>query len=766
MSTSSLDLIGDQRQPFLSPIIHSPTKFPKWILYIIPITVVFIVLVLLLGVSIIIIVVVVSNAQYNPPCSSKVYPLLLISLDGFRRDYLDSGLVPNLLQLSQQGVSSEYLLSQFPTKTFPNHYSIVTGLHPNWHGIVDNKFFDPISGQKFSLNSRELNAQHWWKATAIWSHVKESGLKSASYFWPGSEVINMTPNYYYQYNYSTPLTEQLSQIEHWLNMNASMAPIFIAVYYRNPDHFAHKYGVYSNELNDSLRMIDSVLGSFLSSSKLANVNKIVVSDHGFANISSVQVVFLTGYIDANLINFTRNGPVMGLNFKDKDRIDEAALNISQHPEYGRHFLIYKRHELPPRLHIGLNPRYSDLIIVAVVGWQVYLKSGQYSSKLKGTHGWDNYSDKMRALFLASGPSFKNNYFRSDGFENIELYNLMCSLLNIQPHPNNGTTGLLNDLLLETNSACLSTPHYFPGTPDVSNNCPFPKTSVIIENNSLCNSCLCPFCANNQENINKLLRLNLSMSQINNLKQNFIPGGFPQSGGGSNYCILVNPDSIIKFSNRLQIPMWVAYKSGMSTSTNAPSSQCEHLIDPRIAMTSTSRCSYYSNANNYTLSSLLPKQHAPSSYFLLSATLPILSLPIQLLNRSQSFINNYPKTLVVITGAILDANGEDVRSSDSSWVNFLTQENKVAVPSHVYQILIECINGMFIDGGCSGELNAMGLIIENKNITLSDELIGSALTFRYSTVRDIERLSGVNFFPNLSAEEQIRIELKITNKFWK
>ena len=701
------------------------------------------------------------QAPIDTFCNTETPPLLVLSLDGFRPDYLDSGLVPTLYKLSEEGVRADYLMSQFPTKTYPNHFSIATGLHPAWHGIVDNIFYDKTLNQTFNISSKGANDDKWWLGNPIWKFARDEGLKTACYFWPGSEVDSLLPNYYFPYQHNTPLIKQLRQVSSWLQLPEDKRPRLIMMYSYQPDSDSHAYGYYSNEVNDTLREIDSNLNTFMSNSSIWNcLDKIIVSDHGFANVSQAKTLYLDDVINLSLIYPVKQGPILAFNVINQSQIDVILNTIKADSRHGVFFDAYRSTGLPPRMHYSLTPRYCDVIIVNRVGWlMLYSRENSKFSQL-GTHGWDNHARDMRALFIAQGPSFKHNY-KYRAFENTHIFDLLTTLLRIQPSANNGSTGTLNDVISSSFKGNLPPIEPSPQSNDTEVECQFPSLQLIKER-VFCSECVCDSC--NISQLDYLLDLNLTETEIDSIKAKLIPGGLPVGGGGSEYCYLANGDSLIKYSLKLRVPVWTAFMVDISNYTPSGGLEnCSHLNDPRVPKDASPLCSDYTLANNsYSMFSLLPVQFARRGAALTSATLPLKHLPTYLLNHTLSrFITRHEdRSYVVVTGALFLSPTSGEKVSEEKWDEWLV--DRLAIPSHVYQVIMRCLK---VDDKCELDTSdVIGYVVENTDTEIHPQSIAEAYQLRMTTIREIERMSGVNFFHSLSLKQQLDLELMITTKF--
>ncbi|XP_028676877.2 ectonucleotide pyrophosphatase/phosphodiesterase family member 1-like [Erpetoichthys calabaricus] len=423
-----------------------------------------------------------------PPGFSQP-PVILFSLDGFRSEYLERKTikVPAIKKLKSCGVSPSYMIPVYPTKTFPNHFTIVTGLYPESHGIIDNRMYDPSRNASFSLKDKEKFVPSWYLGEPVWLTAKFNGLKSGTYFWPGSDVniSGSFPDKYLIFNKSKDFEERLYTILHWLALPKGERPDFYTLYLDEPDTSGHRYGPSSRQVEDALKRVDKIVEMLMDGLKQMKLHKcaniVLVSDHGMEESTCEKAVILSNFIPNTDDFVMRTGAAGRLMPKDlsvyntydyKHLMDSLTCKTSD-----QSFTPYMKENLPKRFHYAHSPRIGPLNFYTKAGWQAGLVAKDvYCSG--GFHGSDNLFRNMRAIFIGYGPLFK---FKTEvePFENIEVYNLLCDLLNIVPAQNNGTHGTLNHLLKK--------PIFSPAFPmEVLGpySCPFKTTSVVY--NTSCN----------------------------------------------------------------------------------------------------------------------------------------------------------------------------------------------------------------------------------------------------------------------------------------
>lgn len=362
--------------------------------------------------------------------------VILVSLDGFRWDYPDRGYSPVLQSISQAGVRGASLKPQFPSMTFPNHYSIITGLLPVHHGIIANYFANKFSNSHFSLKQPEVLNSQWYNGEAFWETARRNGIITASYFWPGSEIDieYRRPDYYFTYEHNKPYEDRVSQALKWLSMPDSSKPRFITLYFDETDSKAHNYGTDSDELNNGIKRVDNmiaILDSGITALGLGNVvNLIVVSDHGMADISEDKIISLKSLFDYDEnIDITELSTMAFINPPVDRKLE--IYKIIKSKEYG--FKAYLKEEIPERFNFRHHPFIGDIVVFADKGW-IFNKDGKWNKKYVATHGYDNKDMNMQGIFFAKGPAFKSNY-RTSAIDNLDIYPLLCKIFDIYPSKN-------------------------------------------------------------------------------------------------------------------------------------------------------------------------------------------------------------------------------------------------------------------------------------------------------------------------------------------
>ncbi len=371
--------------------------------------------------------------------------VVVLSLDGFRWDYPQHFSTPHLNRMSTEGVRAEALIPCFPTKTFPNHYSLATGLYPDHHGLIQNGFYDPQIGVYDMSNRKSIENPAFYGGEPIWVTAENQGVKTASYFWVGSEapIKGKYPSIWKKYDQSVPFTARIDTVIHWLQLPEDKRPHLIMWYIHQPDEISHYEGPLSTATGKMVTYLDSLVGVFrtrLSELPIASkVNFIVVSDHGMAEVQPEHTLYLVDLVPRYWIE-GGSGIDMHLNIKALPAYkDSLYYRLKKIPQ----LTVWKKEEVPARLHYGTHPRIDDLVVVANKGWNVkfYPTEKEYT----GNHGYDNENPDMHGIFYATGPAFKIGY-TAKPFENVNLYPLLAHLLKIKPAPVDGKLENVKDLL--------------------------------------------------------------------------------------------------------------------------------------------------------------------------------------------------------------------------------------------------------------------------------------------------------------------------------
>ena len=386
----------------------------------------------------------------NPPntaAQQAKHYVVLVSLDGFRYDYPKKFGTPHLNALAHAGVSVPTgMLPSFPSLTFPNHYSIVTGLYPEHHGIVGNSFFDPARDAVYAYTRPETNTDGtWYGGTPLWSLAEQQGMRSACFFWPGSEadIAGKRPSFYLHYNDGLDDHLRIAQVIAWLNLPAADRPHFITLYYANTDHAGHAHGPDSPEMRDAVHHVDDLIGELETKLRATGlpVDLIVLADHGMITLQPPAVI-LSDF--ANLDGIRTQGPLIYP--KDEAETERIYRDFLAHPS--PKFKVYRRAALPPELHFDANPREGDPVVVPTGPYTLLVRASKLPEPIQvhGGHGFDAHTmPEMKAIFVAEGPDFNRNK-RLKTFENVDVYDLIAQILELRTPPHDGTLKPLESAL--------------------------------------------------------------------------------------------------------------------------------------------------------------------------------------------------------------------------------------------------------------------------------------------------------------------------------
>ncbi|XP_027651708.2 ectonucleotide pyrophosphatase/phosphodiesterase family member 3 isoform X2 [Falco peregrinus] len=665
------------------------------------------------------------------PAGFDLPPLILFSMDGFRAEYLQtwSSLLPNIQKLKTCGTHSKYMRAVYPTKTFPNHYTIVTGLYPESHGIIDNNMYDVHLNEHFSLSGTEKFKPSWWKGQPIWLTAMYQNLKAGTFFWPGSDVpINETyPNLYRVFNSSVTYEERISEILKWLDYTKSERPDFYTLYIDEPDSSGHSFGPVSGGVIKALQIADQALGMLMDGLKQRNLHK------------CVNLIVVADHVDSE-------GTVKNLTCKRSPQ----------------HFKPYLTPDLPKRFHYANNIRIDKVHLLVDRQW-LAVRDGSYTFCDRGNHGYNNEFKSMEAIFLAYGPSFKEKT-EVDAFENIEVYNLMCDLLHITPAPNNGTHGSLNHLLKK--------PFYIPSHAKENSSPSSCPVSHLIPVHDLGCTCLGIV---DESVLNE--RLNLTTEEIQKANSYHLPYGRPKVLQENNiYCLLSHHQYVSGYSYDIWMPLWTAYTVNKPENTSLPPTVSDCLrADVRIPVAQSQNCSDYPAGLTFTRSFLYPPNYNSSALEQYDALLTSNIVPmygafrdiwdyfhnvlLQVYARERNGVN-------VISGPVFDYN-YDGHFDTLGEIKQHVGNTEIPVPTHYFVVLTSCKNKTFTPLNCLGSLDALSFIIPHRpdntescaeNKTLS-EWVEERIHAHSARVRDVELLTGLDFYQEIKEPISDILQLK-------
>jgi predicted AlkP superfamily pyrophosphatase or phosphodiesterase len=380
-----------------------------------------------------------SPPRPTPPLTDLRPTVILISLDGFRWDYLDrpTANAPTLRRLASGGTRALHLVPIFPSVTFPNHYTLVTGLYAEHHGIVGNEMNDPTTHHKFTLgDAASIDASEWWGGEPLWVTVEKQQQHAATLFWVGSsaEIGGKRPSHWLHYDRGLPYGERVRQALQGLDQPVGMRPTFLTLYFEGVDSAGHEFGPESEKVNQAIHDADDAIAELwrgLEARGIAEkVQIVVVSDHGMITVPDGQALNLSRWADLKGAEVVGRGAVIGI-FPAPGTEDKIYRLLSgAHP----HFKIYRKNDIPARFHYRDHRRIAPLVCIADEGW--YLSPDANLQHSKGAHGYDNGLPSMHGIFIAHGPAFLKGVV-VESFENIHLYALLADVLGLRAAPNDG-----------------------------------------------------------------------------------------------------------------------------------------------------------------------------------------------------------------------------------------------------------------------------------------------------------------------------------------
>jgi len=364
--------------------------------------------------------------------------VVLVSFDGCRWDYTDMYDTPNFDEMAAEGVRAERVISSFPTKTFPNHYTIATGLYPDHHGLINNSFYAPDLGLLYRIGDRSMvENPDFYGGEPIWNTAEKQGMISASFFWVGSEapVGGMHPTYWKHYDGRVPFRARVDTVISWLKLPLEERPRLILLYFQQPDGVGHDFGPVSGETGEVMEEMDDVLGYLrkgLGRLPYADrVNLVVTSDHGMGAVSPERYVNIMEEADPIWIAEVVGGNPVYL----VDAADGYEDTLAAVLDRVNGISAWKKEEIPEHLHYGTNDRIPDVVVVADSSWSVGL-GADASGYTGGTNGYDSRNTDMHNIFYAEGPAFRSAYTQPP-FENVDIYPLIAHILGLEPAETDG-----------------------------------------------------------------------------------------------------------------------------------------------------------------------------------------------------------------------------------------------------------------------------------------------------------------------------------------
>lgn len=378
--------------------------------------------------------------------------VILVSFDGFRPDYQTRFDTPTLDRIAREGVqAADGILPVFPTKTFPNHYSIATGLYPARHGIVGNTIYDPDLDAWFRLSDREaVEDSRWWLGEPIWVTAEKQGVTAGTFFWPGTEapVQGVQATYWKRFDNGIPALDRVNEVLGWLDLPEAERPHLITLYFSDTDNAGHDHGISSDEVREAAERVDGYLAALVAGLEARgmydDVNLIVVSDHGMTDVSPERVIFLDDYVDREGSRVVEYSPVLLLE-PAEGRREAIEAGLDRIP----HVTRYDSTALDSLFHFAGSRRIPSVVAMADDGWTISSNREYLEPRLSrfpaGMHGFDPRDPAMAALFVARGPAFREGA-GTEPFENIHIYPLVAHILGLEPAAVDGRLEAVRHLL--------------------------------------------------------------------------------------------------------------------------------------------------------------------------------------------------------------------------------------------------------------------------------------------------------------------------------
>lgn len=373
-------------------------------------------------------------------------PVLLVSVDGLSPAML--AWAPRLSALAREGAAAAALRQAYPTLTFPNHTTLVTGLRPDRHGIVHNKMRDPVLG-RFSNSEASADDARWWAdAVPLWVTAEQAGLPTATMFWPGSgaAIAGVRPRRWQAYDDTVPIDARVDTVLGWLAEPDATRPRFSTLYFEHVDSAAHDHGPRSAQAREAVRAVDAALGRLLDTlaARGTATNVLVVSDHGLADVPPGQVVVIETLVDARDAQWITDGQVVGFDpLPGRTPQAEAAL-LGAHA----HHDCWRKADLPARWRFGTHARVPAIVCQMHAGWDALPReraARRQAGATRGSHGYDNALASMHAVFIASGPAFRAGA-RVGVVDNVDVYPLLARLVGVVPRAHDGDARTFDGLL--------------------------------------------------------------------------------------------------------------------------------------------------------------------------------------------------------------------------------------------------------------------------------------------------------------------------------
>lgn len=372
--------------------------------------------------------------------------VVLLSIDGYRASDLGRGLTPRLDALAREGVAAAGMRPSYPTLTFPNHYTLVTGLRPDRHGIVQNTMQDPVLGTFRIGDATAVTDARWWGGEPLWTTVEKAGLRAGTMFWPGSEagIGGVHPSEWRPFDKDFPARERVDTVLAWIARPPAERPRFVTLYFETVDEASHSHGPDAGETRAAMAEVDGLVGRLLDGLAARGlrdaVDLVIVSDHGMAEVTPERVVAVEDIGPPELVETVTAGQSLAFRPKPGREAEARARMLGRHA----HHECWTRDSLPARWHYGRHPRVPEIVCQMDEGWDAYPRerlAQRPRNAIRGSHGYAPELPSMQALFVAYGPSFRRGVTLGS-VDNVDVYPLLARLAGVKPAPNDGDPSAL------------------------------------------------------------------------------------------------------------------------------------------------------------------------------------------------------------------------------------------------------------------------------------------------------------------------------------
>uniref|UniRef100_A0A8D3DRP3 SMB domain-containing protein n=1 Tax=Scophthalmus maximus TaxID=52904 RepID=A0A8D3DRP3_SCOMX len=714
-------------------------------------------------------------------------PLIMLSVDGFRASYLkkSKSVIPNIHKLRSCGTSAPYMRPVYPSKTFPNLYTLATGLYPESHGIVGNTMHDPVFNATFSLRTREKLNHRWWGGQPIWITAEEQGVKAGTFFWP----------------WVIPLERRILTILRWLHLPDDERPYVYAVHSEQPDTYGHRLGPLSSELDNPLRELDNIIGQLMSGLKQMNlhrcVNVIIVGDHGMEEAHCDRTEFLSSYplnIDEITLIPGSLGRIRPRDPKSTTYDPKVVVANLTCKMPSQHFKPYLKQHLPKRLHYANNRRIEDVHLLMERKWHIARKMPE---KLRtrcgffGDHGFDN---KITSMRVKSGYISKRNKKRVSS-----KWCFFSDLLGLKPAPNNGTHGSLNDMLKE--------PPHRPSMPEEVTP-PAPDAAVATPTDDLGCSCddevsrSAEGAATSQRTVSLVGTFNhtgdavspvicfLLQNKVEETIEAFspaadgiynsthLPFGRPAVMFDARYSLLHHVEFISGYSEELLAPLWTSYTLPRQEDVTpvpevAAGGPCVR-VDPRVSSEHSQSCTAYGHNSHLTHGFLFPPELAssPESRYdasLITNTVPMFPAFKRMWSYLQgTLLRRYAEEhdgINVLAGPVFDYDHDGLRDTAEKIREF--SADAPPVPTHFYTVVTSCEGLNQTLDECDGAMKVFAFLLPNRpdnteacnSADDESQWVEDLLKLHTARVRDVEILTGLDLYRSTNLTYTSTLSLK-------